>query len=105
MPELRIAVLVSSHGRGTNLQAILDGCAHGTVNGRVAVVVGTRDDSPAMDRARMAGVPAVVVSPKAYEGDERGYSDALLDVLGRYGGGLVCLVGYMRMVPETVGDR
>jgi phosphoribosylglycinamide formyltransferase 1 len=99
---LKIGVIVSGHGRGTNLQAILDACAEARVRAEVAVVIGTRADAPAMDRARAAGVDAIVVSPRKYEDDPDGYGNALMRVLGRRGVELICLAGYMRMLPVAV---
>jgi phosphoribosylglycinamide formyltransferase-1 len=99
---LRIGVIVSGHGRGTNLQAILDGCASGEIPGRVVVVIGTRADAPAMERARAGGAAAVVVSPRKYEGDDAAYGEAMLRVLRRHEVGLVCLAGFMRKLPVNV---
>ena len=53
-----VAVLVS--GRGSNLQAILDACASGALDARVAIVISNRAGVPALDRAREAGVPTAV---------------------------------------------
>ncbi|HLV79099.1 MAG TPA: phosphoribosylglycinamide formyltransferase, partial [Chthonomonadaceae bacterium] len=100
--ELAIAVLVSGQGRGTNLQALLDACASGQIAGRIAVVIGTRADAPALERARSAGAPVVVISPRKYEGDEAGYAQALERVLKRYDIGLICLAGYMRKLPAAI---
>ncbi len=99
---LQIGVLVSGHGRGTNLQAILDACASGEVPGRVALVVGTRADAPALERARASGVTATVVSPRRYENDEEGYASALLQQLQAHDVGVLCLTGYMRILPPAV---
>jgi formyltetrahydrofolate-dependent phosphoribosylglycinamide formyltransferase len=93
--------MVSGHGRGSNLQAIIDACADGRINGRVAVVVGVKDDVPAMDRAREQGIPAVEVRPKQFSTDEK-YGSALLKVLSEYGAELICLAGYMRILPPEV---
>lgn len=94
--------MVSGHGRGTNLQAILDACASGDIPGQVAVVIGTRQDAPALERARSAGVRAVVVSPKKYENDEAGYAVTLLRILQGAGVELICLAGFMRILPLPV---
>jgi formyltetrahydrofolate-dependent phosphoribosylglycinamide formyltransferase len=99
---LNIGVMVSGHGRGSNLQAILDACAAGEIPARVAVVIGTRRDAPALERARNAGVHTVVHSPRKYEGDEAGYGDALLTTLLRHEVKLICLAGYMRLLPVSV---
>src|SRR5690242_11882691 len=53
---LRIAVLVSGQGRGSNMQALIDGCRSGQISGSVALVIGTRSDAPAIERAKSAGV-------------------------------------------------
>jgi formyltetrahydrofolate-dependent phosphoribosylglycinamide formyltransferase len=100
--RLKIAVLVSGHGRGSNLAAIMEGCASGAISGDVVLVVGTRADAPAILRARDAGVCTAVVSPRKYEGDEAGYSTALMRVLEVQRPGLICLAGYMRMLPPSV---
>ena len=99
---LRIAVMVGGHGRGSNLQAILDACADRRISGLVVVVIGTRSDAPALERARAAGVPVAVISPRKYEGDDEGYGAALLRVLSKYAVDLVCLAGYMRILPHCV---
>ncbi|HZT42545.1 MAG TPA: phosphoribosylglycinamide formyltransferase [Chthonomonadaceae bacterium] len=100
--KLAIAVLVSGQGRGSNLQALLEGCASGQIAGQIAVVIGTRADAPALERARSAGVPVAVVSPRKYEGDEAGYAEALGRILKRYDIGLICLAGYMRKLPSSI---
>jgi len=100
--DLRIGVMVSGHGRGTNLQAILDACASGEIPGRVVVVIGTRRDAPALERAQAAGVETVVIPPRKYEGDEAAYGEALLRALRRRDVGLICLAGYMRLLPPAV---
>jgi phosphoribosylglycinamide formyltransferase-1 len=59
---LRVGVLVS--GRGTNLQALLDRCADGSLPATIVLVASNRADAPALDRARAADVP-VHVSDRA----------------------------------------
>jgi phosphoribosylglycinamide formyltransferase 1 len=94
--------MVSGHGRGTNLQTLLDACANGELPARIAVVIGTRSDAPAMDRARAADVQTSVISPRKYENDEPGYASALLRVLHKHDVRLICLAGYMRILPLAV---
>lgn len=103
-PPVVIGVLVSGHGRGTNLQAILDGCERRAISGRVGLVIGTRSDSPALERARIVGAPIQVISPKLFEGDDAAYGGALLSVLQGRGVNLLCLAGYMRILPLNVVD-
>ena len=99
---LSIAALVSAHGRGSNLGALLDASASGRINGRISLVVGTRADAPALERARSSGVDVSVVSPKRYADDDDGYAEAVLKLLRRHEVGLICLAGYMRKLPARV---
>lgn len=101
-PPLPIAVLVSGMGRGSNLAALLEACASGQISGRIALVIGTRRDAPALERAQNAGIAVSVVSPRKYEADEAGYAAALLRVLQKQEIGLICLAGYMRRLPPPV---
>ena len=101
-PNLSIAALVSGQGRGSNLGAILEACASKRIAGRVSVVIGTRADAPALERARNAGAAVAVVSPRKYEQDEAGYADALLRLLKKHHTHLICLAGYMRKLPHAV---
>ena len=68
--SINIAVLVSGHGRGSNLKAIIDACNDGRIDGKVAVVIGVKDDAPAMQRARDNNITAVEVRPKEFASDE-----------------------------------
>jgi formyltetrahydrofolate-dependent phosphoribosylglycinamide formyltransferase len=98
----KIAILVSGHGRGSNMAAIIDACQSGDVPASVSVVVGTRRDAPAMERARTAGVETVVLSPRAFDGDDQAYADAILQILAQRKIDLVCLAGYMRILPSSI---
>lgn len=100
---LRIAVMVSGQGRGSNMQAIIDACKSGKINGEVALVVGVRNDAPAMDRARAAGVNTVAISPKAFPTDEA-YDKAVLAALRENHIDLICLAGYMRVLGQSIID-
>ena len=100
---INIAVLVSGHGRGTNMQAIIDACSSGKIDGRVALVLGVADDAPAMERARSQGVKTAAISPKSFE-TEQGYDDAVLAALQQNSIDLVCLAGYMRVLGQNVVD-
>lgn len=100
--RIRIAILVSGKGRGSNMQAIVDACGSGRVNGEVALVLGVRDDAPAMQRARAAGVKTLSISPNDFS-QTSDYDAAVLRALEEHSIDLVCLAGYMRLLgDETV---
>ncbi len=91
----RIVVLVS--GTGSNLQALLDACNDGRIEGRVVAVVSNRADVFALQRADAAGVPAVHIG--AAPGEPRGEYDArLADVVAGFEPDLVVLAGWMRIL-------
>jgi len=99
--SINIAVMISGHGRGSNLQAIIDACKDGRIDGRVAVVIGVKDDAPAMQRARDNGIPSVEVRPKEFDTDED-YGHRIMDLLSEHRVDLICLAGYMRILPLDV---
>ena len=66
---LNIAVLVS--GGGTNLQALLDAQASGTLrSGRITLVVSSKAGAYALTRAQQAGVSAATLTREAGEPPE-----------------------------------
>jgi formyltetrahydrofolate-dependent phosphoribosylglycinamide formyltransferase len=92
--QVQIAVLAS--GRGSNLQALLDGLPQPESSGRVALVVSNRDDAPVLDRARERDIPAATI---ARDGTDAG---ALLALLRGHDIGLVILAGYLKRIPDAV---
>ena len=95
-----IGVLVS--GRGSNLQALIEEARAGRLGGEVGVVVSNVEGAPALDKARAAGVPAVVRDHRGKTREE--HDRAVLRVLQDHGVELVCLAGYMRLLsPAFLG--
>jgi phosphoribosylglycinamide formyltransferase-1 len=90
-----LGVLIS--GRGSNLQAIVDAIAAGTLDARIAVVISNRADAAGLDRARSAGLETMYVSHRAFASREA-YDGALVDELRARDVGLVCLAGFMRLL-------
>jgi len=89
-------VLVS--GSGTNLKAILDARDERI---EVGVVVSNVATAKALDRARSAGVPAVVVDHKAFAGREA-FDAAVVEVLRAHRVSCVVLAGFMRLVTPVL---
>lgn len=95
MTRPRLVVLVS--GNGSNLQAILDACAQGTLPAEVVAVVSNRSDAHGLERGRLAGVATVCLEPRP--GEERADYDArLADVVAGFGPDVVVLAGWMRIL-------
>ena len=97
---LKVAVLVS--GGGTNLQAILDAQAAGTIpHGQVSLVVASKPGVYALERAAKAGVESAVVSRRDYPSAEA-FDAALLDTLQSHGIQLVVLAGFLSILGPSV---
>lgn len=101
MPRAPLALGVLISGSGTNLQAILDACADGSLSARVAVVISDNAGAYGLVRAREAGVPAVHVERGAFA-DATAYNRAILDALGAHHVQLVVMAGYMRLLGVEV---
>lgn len=93
--RLSVGVLVS--GRGSNLQALLDACARSDYPAEVVVVISDRERAAALDRARAAGVEALVVNPKDFA-DREAFDHALVRELEARRVGLACNAGFMRIL-------
>jgi phosphoribosylglycinamide formyltransferase-1 len=91
-----IGVLVS--GRGTNLQALIDGGLP------IAAVASNRADAPAMERAEAAGIPARVFELERYA-DREARDRELADWLQLRGVDLVVLAGYMHLLTAPFLER
>lgn len=84
-------------GGGTNLQALLDACAAGRIDGRVEVVLSNVPTAPALERARKAGAATEVLPSKGVT-DRAAYDRAVVERLLPHRPDLVCLAGWMRLL-------
>lgn len=95
-----IAVCVS--GGGTNLQAIIDRIADGTIRDtKISVVISNKTDAYALERAKNAGITGLCISPKDYD-DKDGFADAMISELKKHNIDLVVFAGYLVVVPEKI---
>lgn len=91
----RLVVLIS--GSGTNLQAILNACANGSLPATVVAVVSNISDAYGLTRAQAAGVPTVAF-PRA-DGESRSdYDSRLTAAVSGYAPDYVILAGWMRIL-------
>ena len=97
-----LVVLIS--GSGTNLQAILDACASGSLPARVAAVISNKRQAYGLERARQAGVPAVY-QPKPKEQDRRKYDAQLAERVAGFRPDWVVLAGWMRVLSNAFLER
>ena len=97
MKKARIAVLVS--GGGTNLQALLNAQHNGILqSGEIVLVVSANPKAYALERARNAGVEAVVLPASDFE-------EALTRLLTDRAIDLIILAGFMRILSADFTSR
>lgn len=89
----RIAVFAS--GSGTTLQAILDAFRGPEAPATVALVVSNNRDAYALERARLAGVPAAIVDHRGRS--REAFEDELAALVRSHWIDLICLAGFMRI--------
>ena len=100
---LKLAVLVS--GGGTNLQAIMDGIASGSItNAKIVTVISNNKNAYALERAAKAGIPAKALSPKDFT-DREAFNDALLQALIDSEADLVVLAGCLVVIPPKIVEH
>ena len=112
---MNIAVLVS--GGGTNLQALIDfekenkDCPY-----HIALVVSNTKNAYALERAKIAGIPAQIKSPFSVLGKEKAQnadrdtkriaiSDAILDLCVEYKIDAIVLAGYLSVLGGAIIDK
>jgi phosphoribosylglycinamide formyltransferase-1 len=97
----RLGVLIS--GRGSNLQALIDGVLQARLDARIAVVVSNRPGAAGLDRARAAGIETLTISHRDYASRED-FDRAVASALVERGVHLVCLAGFMRLIGQPMLD-
>ena len=95
-----IIVLVS--GGGTNLQALIDSQKRGEIKGgKITCVISSNPDAYALERAKKADIPTVVIPRKEYKNSVE-YSKAILSELKNQKADLIVLAGFMTILDECV---
>jgi len=99
---LQIAVLAS--GRGTNLQALIDAIAAGSLDARIVGVFSDKPDAGAVRLARAAGIHVESLDPRAFESRDA-FDDALFRRVDACQPDLIVCAGYMRLISAAAVDE
>lgn len=98
----RMAVLAS--GRGSNMDAIADACAAGSIEADLVLVVSNEPDAPVLELARTRGLNHRCISHREFA-DRASFDAALLAELKKMRVDLVVLAGFMRILTDAfVGE-
>ena len=97
---LRVLVCVS--GGGTNLQAIIDRVADGSIgNTEIVRVISNNPGAYALERAKEAGIEGICVSPNNYE-NRQAFHRAFLEAVDAAKPDLIVLAGFLVVIPEEM---
>ena len=103
MKQANIAVFVS--GGGTNLQALIDAETRGDLHsGKIVLVVSSKPDVYALERAESAGIPSVVV-PRKSCADQAEFESRIRAALEEYRVDLIVLAGFLSILSADFTRR
>ncbi len=89
---MKIAVLISNTGTGSNLKAIIDGIESGRINADICAVISDREDALGLEHARVHNIPIEICPTK----------EDLLPILNKLNPDYVCLAGWKKIVLDDV---
>ena len=96
---IKLGVLIS--GSGTNLQALIDRIADGSLDATIELVISSRADAYGLMRAEAAGIQTLTIEKNLY--DEDFTADRVIAAELRYRGvDYVVMAGYMRMIHAPI---
>lgn len=100
--KVKVAVLIS--GSGTNLQSLIDSCSKRDFPAEISLVISSRKKAYGLERARNHSIPAQTLRRKDFETDDE-YTNAMLEILEAHRIEVICLAGYLKLVPTRVVRR
>ena len=101
---MRLAVLLS--GGGTTLQNLAECITRGELNAQITLVVSSNPEAYGLTRAKNLGLPAAIVSRKAYKTTAE-FSDVVFGQIRAARAELVCLAGFLSLlkIPDDFAHR
>lgn len=101
--KTKIAVLVS--GSGTNLQALIDAEKNGDLgNGEISLVISSKPDVYALERARFNNIESIVLNRSNYP-DVSSYSKSIVGTLQSKSIEIVVLAGFLTIIDHQVYEK
>jgi len=96
--KLKLGVLAS--GGGTNLQAIIDRCADGSLDATIVLVLSNNPEAGCLERAAKADIPTLCIDHREF-GNRTDFDRKVVSALQEAGVELVVLAGFMRLISDV----
>jgi phosphoribosylglycinamide formyltransferase-1 len=97
----KIVVLIS--GNGSNLQAIIDHCESGNINGEITCVVSNKDDAYGIQRAETSNIKTEIINEDKFE-SRKDFNEELFNLLLNLNADLIVLAGFMKILNEKTAN-
>lgn len=92
-------------GGGSNLQAVIDAIASGTIcNGEIKLVIADRPNCVGLERAKTHGIKSLLLDKKNY-GDTEQLNRAIEAELDNVGIDLVVLAGFLSIIDQKLVEK
>jgi len=89
---MRIAILISNTGTGTNLQAIIDGVSEGKIKAEICAVISDTPEALGLERAKKHNLKIEICQKK----------EELLPLLQKLNPDYICLAGWKQIILDEV---
>lgn len=90
--KLKLVILISNAGTGTNLKAIIDGIDAGKINVEICAVISDKADALGLERARAHNLKIEICPDK----------EILLPLLKKLNPDYICLAGWKQIILDEV---
>ena len=97
----KIVVLIS--GNGSNLQAIIDHCESGNINGEITCVVSNKDDAYGIQRAEASNIKTEIINEDKFE-SRKDFNEELFNLLLNLNADLIVLAGFMKILNKKTAN-
>ena len=98
----KIIILIS--GNGSNLQAIIDSCKSGNIDGEIVSVISNKENAYGIQRAMKAGITTKIISDDSFDSREE-FDKALFSSLMEIEADLIVLAGFMKILSKKTADH
>ncbi|MBU0509301.1 phosphoribosylglycinamide formyltransferase [bacterium] len=88
-------------GNGTLFETLVTRCRAGELDAEPVLLISSSPEAPVLQRARRLDVPSVVLERKTFAAGEE-FTKTMLNCLRERNADLVCLAGYLKLIPSAV---